>query len=258
MGQERVAISLRGVVVSYREEVALRGVSLDVYEGEFLGVAGPNGAGKTTLLTVVNGLGRLVRGEAVVLGQRLAAGRRGRDFRADRRATALRRLIGYVPQGGAVDPRAPIRAREVVMLGRYGRLGLFRRPGPDDRRVVDELLELVGMTRLAHRPFGHLSGGEQQRVAVARALAQEPRVLLLDEPTVSLDWRSQREIMSLLVRVHRERRLTTLLVTHDPRATFDHCDRVALLHRGRLAALGPPAEALAEARLTAVYGGCCR
>jgi ABC-type Mn2+/Zn2+ transport system ATPase subunit len=249
------AIGLRNVAVAYRDDVALRGVTMDVYAGEFVGIAGPNGAGKTTLLTVVNGLGRLLRGEAVVLGERLVAGRRGREFRTDRRATALRRLIGYVPQNVPVDPRVPVRVREAVMMGRAGRLGLFRRPGPADWRLVDEYLELVGLSHLADRPFGHLSGGEQQRVAIARALAQEPRILLLDEPTVSLDWRSQRQVLSLIRRVHLERKLTTLMVSHDPRETFDMCDRVALLCRGRLAAFGPPREALSDARLRAVFGG---
>lgn len=255
------AVSLRDVVVSYREDVALRGISLEIKKGEMIGIAGPNGAGKTTILTVINGLGRLVRGEARVLGYLMKAGPRGRDFRFSPRIAGLRRMIGYVPQGTSVDPRVPVSVREAVMMGRYGRLGLWRHPGKRDWEKVDRLLEMVEMSHLAGRPFGHLSGGEQQRVAIARALAQEPRILLLDEPTTSLDWRSQCEILDLVETVHKEHGLTTMLVTHDPRETFDICDRVVLLKKGCLAAIGLPGEVLSDANLRAVYGNsllCCR
>jgi len=256
-----VAVSLRDVAVSYREDVALQGVSLEIKKGEMIGIAGPNGAGKTTVLTVVNGLGRLVRGEARVLGYLMKAGPRGRDFRLSPGVARLRKMIGYVPQGGSVDPRVPVNVREAVMMGRYGLLGLWRRPGKQDWEKVDRLLEMVQMSHLAGRPFGHLSGGEQQRVAIARALAQEPRILLLDEPTTSLDWRSQREILHLVEHVHRKHGLTTLLVTHDPRETFNICDRVVLLKNGRVAATGFPGDVLSDANLRAVYGDsllCCR
>ena len=113
--------------------------------------------------------------------------------------------MGYVAQVAAIDRRMPISVREVVMIGRYGRLGLFRRPAQHDWQLVDEALEMVGMAHLAHRPIGHLSGGEQQRVAIARCLAQEPNIFLLDEPTASLDWKAQTEILELVKRIHDER-----------------------------------------------------
>lgn len=254
------AVSLRNVVVSYREDVALRSVSVDIREGEMVGIVGPNGAGKTTILTVINGLGRLLRGEAIVLGCAMRAGRRGRDFRLSGAARRLRTQIGYVAQGQNVDPRLPVSVREAVMIGCYGRLGPWRRPSAHDRRMVDELIDLVGMAHLADRPFGHLSGGEQQRTAIARALAQDPRLLLLDEPTASLDWRSRREILDLVTNIHRRRRLTTLLVSHDPRETFDRCDRVILMRQGCIYAYGPPGEALSDANVFEVYGQarhCC-
>ncbi|MBO8128379.1 MAG: metal ABC transporter ATP-binding protein [Peptococcaceae bacterium] len=256
-----VAICLRDVAVSYREDVALKGVSLEIKSGEMIGIAGPNGAGKTTILTVINGLGRLMHGEVRVLGYHMKAGPRGRDFRLSLRVARLRKMIGYVPQGCSIDPRVPIHVREAVMMGRYGRFGLWGRPGKKDWEKVDRLLEMVGISHLAGRPLGHLSGGEQQRVAIARALAQEPRILLLDEPTTFLDWRSQREILHLIGHIHREHGLTTLMVTHDPRESFDICDRVVLLKRGRVTAVGPPGEVLSDANLRAVYGEsplCCR
>jgi len=181
-------IDIEKAVVSYREDVALRDVSLKVKAGEFVGVIGPNGAGKTTLLTVVNGLGRLLSGQVKVLGNQLTPGN----------GHSLRKKVGYVAQVLDIDPRMPMNVREVAMIGRYGLLGLLSRPGRHDWEVVDEMLELVGMSHLARRPIGHLSGGEQQRVAVARCLAQEPEIFLLDEPTASLDWKAQSDILELV------------------------------------------------------------
>jgi len=236
-------ISLQDAVVSYREDVALRGVSLDVAKGEILGIMGPNGAGKTTILTLINGLGKLLAGRVRVLGQDISNGC----------PAALRRRIGYVPQVHYIDPRMPVSAQDVVMMGRYGRLGLLRRPGEADRRAVKELLKLVDMTRLADRPIGHLSGGEQQRVAIARALAQEPEVLLLDEPTTGLDRKSRTAIMELVQSVHRTAGLTTLMVTHVHRAAAELCDRVVLMKEGLIWAVGGPGELLAEEELDRLY-----
>lgn len=167
----------------------------------------------------------------------------------------LRRRIGYVPQIQNIDPRMPVSVREVVMMGRYGRLGLLRRPGPADRRVVDSMLQLVGMSHLASRPIGHLSGGEQQRVAIARALAQEPEILLLDEPTAALDRRARVEIMTLISEIHRSRHLTTLMVTHELKTAAAVCDRLILMKEGRIWAQGTPAEVLREEVLDLLFGG---
>jgi len=236
-------INIEGAVVSYREDIALRGVSLKVAPGEFVGIVGPNGAGKTTLLTIVNGMGRLLSGRVRVLGHLLSPGN----------GHSLRKKVGYVPQLPNIDPRMPINVREVVMIGRYGRLGLFRRPGRHDWQIVDQMLELVGMNHLAQRPIGHLSGGEQQRVAIARCLAQEPVILLLDEPTASLDWKAQNDIVELVKRIHDWRQLTTLFVTHDLKCLPLACDRVVLMKAGLIWAEGPPAQLLSDSNLSQLY-----
>jgi ABC-type cobalamin/Fe3+-siderophores transport system ATPase subunit len=134
----------------------------------------------------------------------------------------------------------PMSVREVAMIGRYGRLGLFRRPRRCDWDIVDNALDLVGMSALSRRPVGHLSGGEQQRVAIARCLAQEPEIFLLDEPTASLDWKAQTGILELVKHIHEERRLTTLFVTHDLDALPHTCDRVVLMKDGLITAEGAP------------------
>ncbi|MBC7323722.1 MAG: ABC transporter ATP-binding protein, partial [Moorella sp. (in: Bacteria)] len=133
-------------------------------------------------------------------------------------------------------------------------LGLLRRPGPADQQVVDSMLKLVGISHLASRPIGHLSGGEQQRVAIARALAQEPEILLLDEPTAALDRRARVDIMSLVNKIHRSRRLTTLMVTHELKTAAAVCDRLILMKEGRIWAQGRPAEVLREEVLDLLFG----
>ena len=236
-------IDIENAVVSYREDVALRGVSLKVQSGEFVGIIGPNGAGKTTMLTIVNGLGKLLNGRVRVLGHYLTAGN----------GHSLRKKVGYVAQVQNIDPRMPMNVREVVMLGRYGILGLLRRPGKHDWKVVDEMLALVGMSHLARRPIGHLSGGEQQRVAIARCLAQEPELFLLDEPTASLDWKAQTDILELVKQIHNLRHLTTLFVTHDLNCLPVACDRVVLMKAGLIWNEGSPGELLTDDNLSRLY-----
>jgi len=240
---DKTVIDIENAVVSYREDVALRGVSLKVKPGEFVGIVGPNGAGKTTILTVINGLGKLLHGSVCVLGYYLTPGN----------GHSLRKRVGYVSQLQNIDPRMPMNVREVVMIGRYGLLGLFRRPGGRDWEIVDEVLELVGMAHLARRPIGHLSGGEQQRVAVARCLAQEPALFLLDEPTASLDWKAKTDILKLVRLVHDSRCLTTLFVTHDLSCLPIACDRVVLMKEGLIWGEGSPDALLTDVNLSQLY-----
>ena len=215
-------INIENAVVSYREDVALRGVSLKVESGEFVGIIGPNGAGKTTLLTVVNGLGRLLSGRVWVLGHYLTAGN----------GHSLRKKVGYVAQVQNIDPRMPLNVREVVMIGRYGLLGLLGRPDKHDWKVVDEVLELVDMSHLARRPIGHLSGGEQQRVAIARALVNNPDVILADEPTGNLDSAATDEIISIFCQLNQEG-ITVIIVTHEMDVA-ERTQRIIRLYDGKV------------------------
>jgi len=241
---DNTVIKIQDAVVSYREDVALQGVSLDVKRGEFIGIIGPNGAGKTTLLTVINGLGKLVNGQVWVLGSRLNG----------RNSINLRKRIGYVAQVENIDPRLPINVRETVMVGCYGSLGLFHRPTRAQWQTVDEVLEMVGMAHLSQRPIGHLSGGEYQRAAIARALVQQPEIFLLDEPTASIDKKAQREILSLIQLIHKEYHTTTLFVTHDLRTLPSTCQRLILMKDGKIWQQGSPESMLREEVLTQLYG----
>jgi zinc/manganese transport system ATP-binding protein len=218
-------IELKNVSTVYEGErvPAIRDIDLTIESGEFVAIIGPNGAGKTTLLETINGLLPHTRGQVRVLGQDVA-----------RFGPQLRSQIGYVPQEFQFDETTPVLVRDVVLMGRYGRIGLFRRPTAEDYVRVQEALELLGLAELAERPLGKLSGGQQQKVLLARALAKEPKILLLDEPFSYLDCAAREEVAELIARWHRERSLTVLIVLHDLEAIPRSCHRVVLLNGGRI------------------------
>lgn len=218
------AVDIRDAFVAYGQKTVLHGVSLVAAKGELLGLFGYNGAGKSTLLKTINGLVPLKSGALRIYGRELDSS----SLRKVRTETA------YVPQSLDVDPRMPVSALEVTLMGRYGALGLLRRVSARDVLVAEGALSKVDALHLASRPFGQLSGGEQQRVYIARALAQEPRLLLLDEPTNSLDWSFQQRLGEIVRTVHDEHGLTTIVVSHDVDFLAGVCDRIVLMQDGRM------------------------
>jgi ABC-type Mn2+/Zn2+ transport system ATPase subunit len=218
------ACELRRVWVSYGKTPALRGVSLQVARGELLGLFGHNGAGKSTLLRTLLGLVPVQSGEVFVEG-----------FPVQKRDLLhLRQRMGYIPQILRVDAGAPVSARDVVMMGQYAQIGWGRFPSRQHREAVHRALQAMGVAHLADKPFGHLSGGEQQRVLLARALAQSPRLLLMDEPTNSVDWQFVRDLAKLIRAVHEANALTTIVVSHDAPFLARLCDRVVLMEGGEI------------------------
>jgi ABC-type Mn2+/Zn2+ transport system ATPase subunit len=232
------AVSLRSVTVSHREHVALHDVSLDIARGDFCGVIGPNGAGKTTLVRVINGLSRVNAGSVNVLGEPATRANFGR----------LRRRIGYVAQAERIDRRAPISCLDAVLVGRCGRVGLLRRLTAHDRERALAMMELTGTSHLAGRPVGQISGGEARKIALARALVQEPEILLLDEPTSNLDPRAVIGFGELLVDAFRRFGLTVVMVTHQLDHLPDVAGRIVMLKNGRVIFCGDRA-ALRDQRL---------
>ena len=214
------------------ERPALRDVSLRVRRGELYGIVGPNGSGKSTLLRVL--LGSLTPGEGRVTFD-------GRPPEAWERR-ALARRVGVVPQREEVA--FPLRVRDFVAMGRYPHLGPWRAEGEEDRAAVRAAMERCDLAGLADRAFATLSGGERQQARVARARAQEPEALVLDEPAVSLDLRHEMEILGLLGDLVADGGVTVLLVTHHLNAAARSADRLLLLEEGRSTAEGPPAEVL--------------
>lgn len=215
------SIELFDIHVKLGDAEVLSGVSVEAKPYEFVSLVGSNGTGKTTLLKVANGMLRPFKGIVKMLGHELWPAGKGNG-------NGARKEIGFVPQR-SVSNRFPMRVDEAVLMGRYGKIGLMRKPSRLDWDRTHEALEIVGMTKFAGKLIHELSGGEQQKVALARALAQEPSILLLDEPTTYLDADSQSEIMATIYDIHLQRGLTTLLVTHDPHWVEQYSNKVYLL-----------------------------
>lgn len=221
---------------------AIKDINLQVREEDFLTIIGPNGVGKTTLLETINGLLEHTSGQVLVLGQGIKkAGHR------------LRKEIGYIPQDISFSALAPFLVRNVVLMGRYGKIGLIRRPSKVDLEATRWALSEVGITGLVTRPIGKLSGGQQQKVLIARMLAKEPKILLLDEPFSNLDFKASQEISRIICRLHDKLNLTTLIVLHDLASIPERCNRVALMNQSRITKVGPPTEMLKAEILSSAY-----
>jgi zinc transport system ATP-binding protein len=208
------AIEIENLDFRYGQRLMLEKINLDVPEGDFLGIIGPNGSGKTTLLKILLGLLSPNQGRIRIFG---------------RSPEECRQRIGYVPQYFQFDRDFPISVYEVVLMGRLGRAPLFGPYRKEDRQAADEALQKVEISDLRQNKLSHLSGGQLQRVMIARALASRPKVLLLDEPTSSVDTRAERGIYDLLQKLNEE--TTIVLVTHDLGFITSYVKRVACLNR---------------------------
>jgi manganese/zinc/iron transport system ATP- binding protein len=235
------AIEIADLTVAYRDRPVLWDVDLTVPPGVLMAVVGPNGAGKTTLIKSVLGLVRPAAGSIRVLGLPY---------------DEARTRVAYVPQRGTVDWDFPATVRDVVMMGRYGSLGWFRRPGRAERDAAMAALEQVGMAAFSTRHISHLSGGQQQRVFLARALVQDAEAYLMDEPFQGVDATTEHAILEIL-RALRARGRTVVVVHHDLQTVAEYFDQVALLNV-RLIASGPVREVFTEERLRETYGGRAR
>jgi iron complex transport system ATP-binding protein len=221
---------------------ALRHVTLHVARGTLTGVLGPNGCGKTTLLRLLAGVLVPAGGQVTLDSTPLAA--------IPRRQAARR--IAMVPQ--ETHPAFEYTCLEIALMGRHPHLGPLQLEGPADVALAMDALDATGTAHLADRPFTTLSGGEKQRVVIASALAQSGEILLLDEPTASLDLRYQLEVATLLRRLNRERGVTMALATHDLNLAAAICDRLVLMRDGRVLADGPTADVLTAAAVRRLYG----
>jgi ABC-type Mn2+/Zn2+ transport system ATPase subunit len=208
-------LKLRDVSLGYSRRAILEHVDLDVERGEFLALLGPNGAGKTTLLRGIVGLLPVMAGTL--------------EYGFDRTRTPL----GYVPQRETLDPTFPLTVHEVVLMGTYSRLPPLRRAGRHERWLASRCLDQVGLGGIAEQRFASLSGGQTQRALIARALATEPMLLLLDEPTAGVDSEATAAIMAVVSRLNRDEGLTVLLVTHQVRMLRGHTDTAVWVQDGR-------------------------
>lgn len=237
-------IEAQGLTVTYRNgHTALRDASFSVPTGSVTALVGVNGAGKSTLFKALLGFVPASAGSVSILGRPVAQ--------------ALREnLIAYVPQAEEVDWSFPVLVEDVVMMGRFGHMGILRRPRATDRAAVDEALARVNMTEFRHRQIGELSGGQKKRVFLARALAQDGRVILLDEPFTGVDVKTEEAIIDLLRQMRAEGR-AMLVSTHDLGAVPHYCDRVVLV-KGTVLAHGPTETTFTPANLRQAFGGTLR
>ncbi|HKJ66657.1 MAG TPA: metal ABC transporter ATP-binding protein [bacterium] len=235
-------IQLQNVTMAYGDRIALETIDAGISENEFIGIIGPNGSGKTTLFLGILGLHPTIQGDIMVFGKSVKFAPK-----------EIRQKIGYLPQRESLDPTVPGLVEDIVMMGLYSNLGMFRRPGQRERQRVREVLEMVEMLPYIKEPIGHLSGGQQQRIFLARALVSNPRLLLLDEPTTAIDPGTQARLIELITRLQQNLDLTILLITHDVNHLISRVHRVMYLNK-RLHAFGPTEEILKEKLLARVYG----
>jgi ABC-type Mn2+/Zn2+ transport system ATPase subunit len=228
------ALDVREIVAGYGAHTALDGVTFTIEPGCLAGLVGPNGSGKSTLMKVVLGLMKPWSGEVSVFG-----------------GSEVRGVVGYTPQSELVDWTFPVTVADVALMGRYGAVGLVRRPGKQDREMAIAALERVRMADLSKRLIGELSGGQQRRVLIARALAQNADLILLDEPFAGLDATSQHDLIALFKQLSEEGK-TLFVATHDLSCVSEDFDHAVLLNR-KVVAFGRPADVFTETNLNEAF-----
>jgi ABC-type Mn2+/Zn2+ transport system ATPase subunit len=236
----RPILEMKHVSVRFHNTLALDDICFTLQHGERVALIGPNGAGKSTLFNVISGVLNPSQGEVNISGS----------------GPGQHICIAYVPQRSQVDWKFPVNVADVVMMGRVGKLGLFRWPSGEDWAYVHNSLGLVGMQHLAKRQIGELSGGQQQRVFIARALAQEAELMLMDEPLNGLDMQSQDDIFAIFEELRR-RQVTVMVATHDLNLAAERFDRLMLLNQ-QLIGFGHASEVFTPALLSRAYSGRMR
>lgn len=240
--RRNLSIRIDGLHVGYNADPVLSGVTLDIAGGEFVGIVGPNGSGKTTLLRSIARILRPNKGTILI---------DDRDVFSIP-AKELARDVGVVPQDTV--PAFDFTALDIVLMGRSPHLGRFQTEDAKDLSIAEQAMRQTGTLEFANRSFATLSGGERQRVVIARALAQEPRVILLDEPTSHLDINYQYEILNLILHLNKEHGLTVLAVLHDLNLASGYSGKLVMLGEGRIQAMGTPSEVLTAENVKRVYG----
>ena len=234
-------LTVEGISFSYREKPVLQDVDLEVRKGEIIGILGPNGCWKTTLLKILNRNLKPQKGRVLM---------EGADLEEMSKRTIARR-IAVVPQSNEI--RFAFTVRDIVSMGRMPFLDRFQGESGDDMRIVEEAMEKTSIKEFADRLISNMSGGERQRVIIARALAQRPEIILLDEPTLHLDINHQFEVLDLVKRLSKEEGLTVVIVSHDLPMVVKYCDRMVLIHDHKVHALGTPEEVLTPENMRTVF-----
>lgn len=246
----RPLIEFKDVTLGYGKHIVLENINFIVHEGDFFGIVGPNGSGKTTLLKAILRVLKPLQGKILFLDQKGNHGVK-EDF-----------SIGYVPQHNEVDQIFPLSVLDIVLMGRFKKLGPWKKPGKLDEELALKSLDYVGIAHLASKPFQELSGGQKQRTLIARALIAEPQMLVLDEPTSGMDLSSEKNMMGLIKTLHEgivekpsssdiPRLLTIIMATHNLNLVANYAKKIAIIHQGISA--GRTEEILSDESLSKVY-----
>ena len=236
----RIAVQVEEVTVGYNGKVALHGANLELQTSSISGLVGMNGSGKSTLFKSIMGFVKPITGRVLIKGMPIKKAQK-------------QNLVAYIPQTEDVDWNFPIGVKDVVMMGRYGYMNFLRIPSANDRRVVEESLKRTHMEEFGDRQIGELSGGQKKRAFLARALAQQAQIILLDEPFAGVDIKTEKAIIQLLVEL-RNMGHTILISTHDLSSISTFCDDVVLINRTILA-YGPTGEIFTEENIARTFGG---
>ena len=239
-------IELQNIETIYEGEKipVIHDINFNIKNGEFVSIIGPNGAGKTTLLETINGLLYHTDGKGYVFGMEILKNK-----------TEIRKETGYVIQNFEIDPLSPFLCKDIVLSGRTGKIGVFKFTSKKDWDKVWYSMGLVGMIDFANRSIGKLSGGEFQKILIARALAQEPKLLLLDEPFSNLDFAARKQIETLLNRIHEKQAITIVMVSHDLSFVPNRCNRVIVIDRGRIIMDGKKQDILKSEIIHKIFNG---
>ncbi|MEW6067535.1 MAG: metal ABC transporter ATP-binding protein [Nitrospirota bacterium] len=235
------AIEIKNLTVRLDSREVLKDINLSLDEGRFIGIVGPNGGGKTTLIRAILGFIKPTLGEIFVFGT------------PPKEVLKKGNIFGYLPQLLKVKPDFPARVIDVVMMGRYSKVGMLRWPREEDKKKAIEYISVMGIEEFKDKPFGQLSGGQQQRASIARALAGEPKVLILDEPNTGIDVIGQEDFYHLLNGIRKKFGITIIMASHDIGTISSYVDEIACLNY-TLHYHGNPLEALNEKVLTELYG----
>ncbi|MEW6607507.1 MAG: ABC transporter ATP-binding protein [bacterium] len=234
-------LKVENISASYREIQVLDGISFSVEKGEFLGIIGPNGAGKTTLLKVMTWVKHSLSGKVILEGKEISKFSR----------KEIARIMAVVPQSSFVPPLFTV--EDVISMGRYAHQKSRFASTKEDIDAVEQAMEKTNTSKFRHRLIGELSGGERQEVIIARALAQEPKILILDEPTANLDIKHQMRILDLTRRLVKDDNITAVMVIHDLNLAARFCDRLILLHNQKIHSAGSPRDVLTKENLKTAY-----
>ncbi len=236
------AIEINNLSYAYDDHLVLHHLSFSIQKGDFFIIIGPNGSGKTTLMKIISGLVKLQQGDLTILNQSILT----------YTPKALARKIAFVPQ--MAPPDFPFTVTELVLMGRSPHLGPLGLEREKDLAIAQKAMEFTGVEHLSHRKLDQLSGGEQQRVYIARAICQDPQVILLDEPTASLDLAHQVRIMDMMEKLKEDKNVTVVMVSHDVNLAAMYGERLLLLKEGRIVSMGHPTDVLTYQALEEAYG----